>query len=536
MDVQNIRIAIGQINPTVGQVDSNLAKVIEACERANTDQAEIIVFGELAISGYPISDLALRRDFLERSELAIQDLTEKSNAWPNLHIVVGYPRHASKKHANDWAIAHNSAAIIHNGNLIGIYDKRHLPNYTVFDEWRNYVPGDKPFYFESGSQKIAVMICEDMWRPGGPVEELKGKADTCLVLNGSPFEKGKNELRRAIAERVSREQQVSIVYANLVGGQDDLVFDGDSFALNQQASEITHAGLFQEDTLVFNLEDDQLVANLPSQNSRTWDALVCGIRDYVEKNSIPGIVLGLSGGIDSAVCAALAVDAVGPSRVKGIGMPSVYSSDSSIADAKMLAENLGIEFELTEIKSVHRQFQESIELSSLADENIQSRIRALILMADSNNSGRLLLSTGNKSEIAVGYSTIYGDSAGGFAPLKDLYKTEVYELAKYRNTRSSVIPENSITKPPSAELRPDQHDQQSLPDYEVLDAMLEILIENHGSVDDLVTQGYPANLAVDVAKKLKAAEWKRAQGAIGPRVSRVSFGRGRRMPIANGHL
>lgn len=534
--MQNLRIAIGQINPTVGELDSNLSKVLAACEKASQQDSEIILFGELAISGYPIGDLALRRDFLEASEKAIQDLVQKSTAWPNLNIVVGYPRLAEKNKLHDWAIAHNSAAVINNGSLKGIYDKRHLPNYTIFDEWRNYVPGNESFQFQVGSSKVSVMICEDIWRPEGPVEELRGKADVCLVLNGSPFEKGKNELRRAIAQRVSKNQGVSIVYANLVGGQDDLVFDGDSFVLNQQGAEIYQAEMFSEQTGIVDLGSDPKPASLPTQNSRTWDALVQGLGDYVEKNSIPGIVLGLSGGIDSAVCAALATDALGPERVKGIAMPSIYSSDSSMTDAEELAKNLGIEFEVSEIKDMHAQFQTQLNLSGLANENIQSRIRALILMADSNNSGRLLISTGNKSEIGVGYSTIYGDSAGGFAPLKDVYKTEVYALAEYRNTRSQVIPESSINKPPSAELRPDQHDQQSLPDYEVLDAMLEILIENHGSVDDLITAGYPADLARDVANKLKNAEWKRAQGAIGPRISKVSFGRGRRMPIANGYL
>ena len=536
MYVQNLRIAIGQINPTVGELDSNLSKVVNACDIADEQDSEIIVFGELAISGYPIGDLALRRDFLESSERIIKDLVHRSTAWPNLHIVLGYPRLAPQNKYHDWAIAHNSAAVIHNGSLIGTYDKRHLPNYTVFDEWRNYAPGEEALSFKVGRSTISVMICEDMWRPEGPVEELKGKADVCLVLNGSPFEKGKNELRRAIAERVCKNQEVSLVYSNLVGGQDDLVFDGDSFVLNKQGLQVFQAELFTESTSVFDLASDPSPAILPDQDSRVWDALVQGIRDYVEKNSIPGIVLGLSGGIDSAVCAALATDAVGSERVKGIAMPSIYSSDSSITDAKKLAENLEIEFEISEIRDIHAQFQSQLNLGGLANENIQSRIRALILMADSNNSGRLLLSTGNKSEIGVGYSTIYGDSAGGFAPLKDVYKTDVYKLAAYRNTRSSVIPENSIIKPPSAELKPDQHDQQSLPDYEVLDAMLEILIENHGSIDDLITAGYPADLAKDVAGKLKNAEWKRSQGAIGPRISKVSFGRGRRMPIANGYL
>lgn len=536
MYVQNLRIAIGQINPTVGELDSNLARVSKACAEASEMGAEIVLFGELALSGYPIGDLALRRDFLESSEQALQQLTSDSTQWPNLNIVVGYPRLATESHANDWAIAHNSAAVIKNGTILGTYDKRHLPNYTVFDEWRNYVPGTESFEFEVGETQVAVMICEDIWRPQGPVYDLSGRADVCLVLNGSPFEKGKNELRRNIAERVSKSQKVAIVYANLVGGQDDLIFDGDSFALDKNGAQIFQASLFEEQTGSFEMTSPTVQTKLPIQLSRTWDALVQGVRDYVDKNSIPGIVLGLSGGIDSAVCAALAVDAIGAKRVKGIAMPSVYSSDSSITDAEALANNLGISLEIAQIKDIHAQFQHDLDLSDLADENIQSRIRALILMADSNNSGRLLLSTGNKSEIAVGYSTIYGDSAGGYAPLKDVYKTEVYALANFRNTRSEVIPQNSISKPPSAELRPDQHDQQSLPDYEVLDAMLEVLIENHGSIDDLITAGYPADLASDVAKKLKMAEWKRAQGAIGPRISKVSFGRGRRLPIANGYL
>ena len=535
MYVQNLRIAIGQLNPTVGQIQSNLDKVISSCQVAYENKSDVIVFGELAISGYPIGDLALRRDFLEASEHAIEQLVEKSTQWPKLHVVVGYPRLAENNRVNDWAIAHNSAAIINNGVLIGKYDKRQLPNYAVFDEWRNYVPGEKPFTFEINQTRLSVMICEDIWRPQGPVENLKGEADVCLVLNGSPYEEGKNELRRAIAERVATTQDVALVYANLTGGQDDLVFDGDSFILDNQGRQTTQAEIFSEQTLIAENEK-QDSTSLPSQLARNWDAIVLGLSDYVEKNNIPGLVLGLSGGIDSAVCAALAADAVGSDRVSGILMPSIYSSDSSLEDAKTLAENLGISYAVAPITEMHESFQKSIELSGLADENIQSRIRALILMADSNNSGRLLLSTGNKSEISVGYSTIYGDSAGGYAPLKDVYKSSVYQLAEYRNQVSAVIPESSITKPPSAELRPDQHDQQSLPDYDVLDAMLKILIEGHGSVDGLITAGYPADLSKDVARKLKNSEWKRSQGAIGPRITKVSFGRGRRLPIVNGYL
>ena len=535
MYVQNIRIAIGQINPRVGEIEFNLTKVLSACQEATSEDADVVLFGELALSGYPIGDLALRSDFLRASEEAVTELVEKSTAFPNLHIVIGYPRFA-KRHINDWAIAHNSAAIIKNGELLGIYDKRHLPNYTVFDEWRNFAPGEHSFHFSIGNTRLAVLICEDMWRPQGPVENLKGNADICLVLNGSPFEQRKNELRREIASGVAKNQGVGIVYSNLVGGQDDLVFDGDSFLLNPDGVELGRLGLFKEETKVLSLISDADLLPLPDQNARTWDALVIGLKDYVEKNNIPGIVLGLSGGIDSAVCAALAVDAIGSQKVKGIAMPSVYSSDSSMLDAVELAKNLGIELEVQEIKSLHAEFKSQLKLSDLADENIQSRIRALILMADSNNSGRLLLSTGNKSEIAVGYSTIYGDSAGGFAPLKDVYKTEVYELANFRNTLTPVIPASSITKAPTAELREDQHDQQSLPDYGVLDSMLRVLIENHGSIQDLIDLGYSQTLAKDVASKLKNAEWKRAQGAIGPRISKVSFGRGRRLPIANGYL
>jgi NAD synthase len=261
---------------------------------------------------------------------------------------VGYPRVADKASGHDWAIAHNSAAVIYNGTLVGTYDKRHLPNYTVFDEWRNYVPGEAGLSFEVSGTKFAVMICEDMWREEGPVEELKGNADVCLVLNGSPFEKGKNELRRAIAKRVATQQQVGIVYANIVGGQDDLIFDGDSFVIDANGLEMGQAQIFAEETVVFSFDDKHL-ADLPEQDSRTWDALVIGLRDYVEKNSIPGVVLGLSGGIDSAVCAALAVDALGPEQVKGIAMPSIHSSESSLVDAEQLAKTLGIEFEVVSI-------------------------------------------------------------------------------------------------------------------------------------------------------------------------------------------
>lgn len=540
MVVPNLRVAIAQINPVVGDLKNNHEKILSAIETASSQNADLVVFGELAVSGYPIADLALNRSFISACEKALSDIVEKSSNWPDLTVVLGHPRLAANP--NEWAIAHNSATVFSAGEMIGVYDKRHLPNYTVFDEERIFVAGSTPLSFELNQTKCSVLICEDLWRKQGATSELMtAGTELALVLNGSPYERAKNELRRSIAAEVASSQRTQLVYANLVGGQDDLVFDGDSFMLDATGNQITQLELFQEQVKTVTLDGGNTTVDLMSQPWRDWNALVLGLRDYVEKLSIPGVVLGLSGGIDSAVCATLAVDALGSERVTGFALPSKYSSDHSLKDAEELAKNLGIEFSVLPISEIHQTVSEQIELSQLANENIQARIRAILLMAHSNNTGKLLLSTGNKSEIAVGYSTIYGDSAGGFVPLKDIYKTEVYQLANIRNEMATAamqpppIPKSSITKPPSAELREDQTDQDSLPDYEVLDAMLRVLIENHGSLQDLVSMNFDPEQAEDIVKKFTAAEWKRSQAAIGPRVSSVSFGRGRRLPIVNSY-
>lgn len=541
MVMPNLRVAIAQINPTVGKLEANSELIIGAIKKAASQDADLVVFGELAVSGYPIADLALNRSFIQDCQEIVDGLIVKSKEFPKLTIVVGHPRMAEI--GNEWAIAHNSASVFQNGVLLGSYDKQHLPNYTVFDEERIFVSGSKSLDLEISGVKCSVLICEDLWRKQGASSELMtGNTELTLVLNGSPYERSKNELRRKIATDVAIEQSSALVYANLVGGQDDLIFDGDSFIISAQGEQITQLEIFQEEVKTVSLEAGTSAVEMMSQNWRDWNALVLGLRDYVTKLGIPGVILGLSGGIDSAVCATIAVDALGSKKVQGYALPSQFSSDHSLTDANQLAKNLGIEITTLPISSLHEAASQAIELGALANENIQARLRAILLMAVSNNTGKLLLSTGNKSEIAVGYSTIYGDSAGGYVPLKDVYKTEVYELAKFRNGLSesaletALIPSNSISKPPSAELRADQTDQDSLPDYEVLDAMLRVLIENHGSLADLITAGFDPEQSLDIAKKFQAAEWKRSQAAIGPRISSVSFGRGRRLPIVNGYL
>lgn len=537
----NLRVAIAQINPTVGKLEANQALIFEAVQQASKQNADLVVFGELAVSGYPIADLALNKSFIKSCQQSVAELIAKSKEFPHLTIVLGHPRLAEVP--NEWAIAHNSATVFQNGVILGSYDKQHLPNYTIFDEERIFVSGSKSLDLEISGVRCSVLICEDLWRKQGPSSELMtGSTELTIVLNGSPYERSKNELRRKIASAVAREQTSALVYANLVGGQDDLIFDGDSFIVDATGKQISQLDMFREQVKTVALDSANTAVEMMSQNWRDWNALVLGLRDYVDKLSIPGVILGLSGGIDSAVCATIAVDALGPDRVQGFALPSKFSSDHSISDAYQLAQNLGINITTLPITTLHECASQTLDLSELANENIQARLRAILLMAVSNNSGNLLLSTGNKSEMAVGYSTIYGDSAGGYVPLKDVYKTEIYELAKFRNelaesaTDIAPIPAATISKAPSAELRADQTDQDSLPDYPILDEMLRVLIESHGSLDDLIEAGFDPEQSHDIATKFKSAEWKRSQAAIGPRISPVSFGRGRRLPIVNGYL
>jgi NAD+ synthase (glutamine-hydrolysing) len=541
-----VRVAMAQINPTVGDLAGNSAKIIEFTNKARAEGANLVVFPELVLSGYPIEDLALSKDFLNSSQAALNKLGQEllASGCGEITVVVGYPGFANSP--TSWAIGQNKAAVIRSGKIQSEYAKHHLPNYSVFDEYRVFVPGQELLTFELDHLKFAVVICEDIWQTGGPVAQIsESKVDMTLVLNGSPFETTKTDSRLALVQALAQSQSTAVGYVNLVGGQDDLVFDGNSFAVDLNGKEIVRARQFAEDLVVFDIASTtELVAHSPSvektpEIEQIWNALVLGLRDYIKKNGFKSVVLGLSGGIDSAVCAALAVDALSATNVFGIGMPSKYSSEHSLTDARQLAKNTGLNYKEESIEKVVETMMAQLPLDGLAAENLQARVRALILMGISNQNGHLVLTTGNKTELAVGYSTIYGDSVGGFAPIKDVEKTLVWELARYRNQlavslrQTPPIPESSITKPPSAELRPGQLDQDSLPDYEVLDRLLELHIEQKLSASEIVSQGFEQGLVESVLKLVRNSEWKRRQGAIGPRITKLAFGRERRMPITN---
>ena len=540
-----VRVAMAQINPTVGDLAGNSAKILDAAKRAHSQGTQIVVFPELALTGYPIEDLALSRDFLAASEKALENLATSADqaGLGELTLVVGYPGFSANP--SSWAIGANKAALMSNGEVLDSYSKHHLPNYSVFDEYRVFVPGQNLLTFDSHGLKFATVICEDIWQSGGPVAQIaSSKVDLTLVLNGSPFETTKTDSRLELVQSLAKKQATAVAYVNLVGGQDDLVFDGNSFVVDESGKQILRAEQFTEDLSIFDIESKSQITPVTessepkTQLQQIWDALVLGLGDYVRKNGFRSVVLGLSGGIDSAVCASIAVDALGPRNVFGVGMPSKYSSEHSLTDARALAQNTGLVYSEQPIETMVETAMGQLKLDGLAAENLQARIRALILMGLSNQNGHLVLTTGNKSELAVGYSTIYGDSVGGFAPIKDVEKSLVWELAKYRNelaTQSGStppIPESSISKAPSAELRPGQTDQDSLPDYAILDQILELHIEQRLSSSEITAKGFDKTLVDSVLRLVKGAEWKRRQAAIGPRITKLAFGRERRMPIS----
>jgi len=542
-----VRVAMAQINPTVGDLSGNSAKILDFAKRAQESGAQIVLFPELALTGYPIEDLALSRDFLSASEAALEDLAKAADeaGLGKMTLVVGYPGFA--ENPTSWAIGANKAALITGGKISGNYAKHHLPNYSVFDEYRVFVPGKNLLTFNTSGMKFATVICEDIWQSGGPVAQISAsKVDLTLVLNGSPFETSKTDSRLELVQSLAKAQGTAVAYVNLVGGQDDLVFDGNSFVVDSSGKEIIRARQFSEDLCVFDIESQSKIAPVSKTaeplkpHQQIWEALVLGLKDYVAKNGFKSVVLGLSGGIDSAVCASLAVDALGASNVFGVGMPSEYSSEHSLTDARALAKNTGLIYSEQPIEAMVDSAMGQLNLVGLAAENLQARIRAVILMGLSNQNGHLVLTTGNKSELAVGYSTIYGDSVGGFAPIKDVEKSLVWALAKHRNEMAVIvgetppIPESSITKAPSAELRPGQTDQDSLPDYSVLDQILELHIERRLSASEITAKGFERELVDSVLILVKNSEWKRRQGAIGPRITKLAFGRERRMPISNG--
>ncbi len=543
-----VRLAMAQTNPIVGDISGNVARCLATVREAAANQANLVVFGEMCVTGYPIEDLATSPDFIEAAESAVRELAGdlESDGFGDIAVVIGHPSRAS---SSTWAIAHNSSSVLLGGTVLGRYDKHHLPNYSVFDEYRVFVPGNQLFTFEHCGLKFSTLICEDIWQSGGPVAEISNHGtDVALVLNGSPFEVDKGDRRLELVRDLAITQNIAVAYVNLTGGQDDLVFDGDSLFVDSCGELVVRAEQFQTSidyvdiTSKSTAESKNMGAPALTRSSleeQVWNALVTGLKDYVAKNGFKSVILGLSGGIDSAVCASIAADAIGAENVFGVLMPSEHSSDHSIGDAVDLALRIGMNYQTESIKDFVDAFEKQIPLTGLAAENLQARARGLILMSLSNQRGHLTLTTGNKTELAVGYSTIYGDSVGGFAPIKDVEKTLVWRLANWRNQHAvemghtPPIPQNSIEKPPSAELRPGQVDQDSLPDYETLDSLLELYVEKSFGRKQIIDAGFEVDTVDRVISLVDRSEWKRRQGAIGPKISPLAFGRDRRFPITN---
>ncbi len=548
-----LRIAMAQINPVLGDLEGNSQLILGAVKEALVSGADVVLFSEMVLTGYPVEDLALRPAFQSASRRRVNELAEQIEkiGGGELLTIIGYLDHNEKPE--------NALAAIHRGKVVGKYVKHHLPNYGVFDEFRNFGQGDKSLVIRFGSIDIALAICEDIWQEGGPVANLsKANPGILLVANGSPFERDKDGVRLDLARKRVKQLGCPLVYLNMVGAQDDLVFDGGSFALDSAGEVIAKSEQFESSLNIVDIECEiesgspdlvlsgainkdkgaarTLISPSLSDEEEIWKALVVGLKDYVSKNGFKSVALGLSGGIDSALTATLAVDALGKESVYGLLMPSKYSSTHSISDAKELAENLGIGYEIIEIGGVVSSFQSAIELSGLAEENIQARVRGSLLMGLSNQRGHLILATGNKSELAVGYSTLYGDAVGGFAPIKDIFKVDIWRLARWRNSQAGgkgLIPVNSIEKAPSAELSPGQRDSDSLPDYELLDQVLKLYIEKNIDATKIIASGFDKALVDRVVAMVDKAEYKRRQYPPGPKVSPIAFGKDRRLPMTS---
>lgn len=556
--MRRIRVALAQLNVRVGDLDGNVGKIIDAYDAAVEGGADVVVYGELTVTGYPPEDLLHKPRFIADSRAALERIAAHTG---DVAAVIGY--HELDSHL------YNSAAVCAFGTVRSSHRKQLLPNYAVFDEERYFEPGIDPGpLVEIAGVRIGVSICEDIWSAGGPVlAQAAAGAELAVNINGSPYRRGKQEIREGVVSARVSEAGIPLVYVNQVGGQDELVFDGGSVVMTANGELAARAPLYEEalefvdldfaagppdaslDVVsigtVSRLQGNQptTIAELPDPVGEVWGALVLATRDYVEKNGFSDVVIGLSGGVDSSLVAALAVDALGGDRVHGVSMPSRYSSDGSKDDAADLAKNMGIDYREIAIEAAHQGMLEMLAPSlagrepGLTEENLQSRIRGVLLMALSNAFGWLVLTTGNKSEAAVGYSTLYGDTAGGFAVIKDCPKLLVYELCRWRNAQTDQpwIPVASITKPPSAELRPDQRDDQSLPPYEVLDPLLEAYVEQDRTADELIAVGHDAELVRRITRLVDIAEYKRRQSPPGPRVSSKAFGKDRRLPITNGY-
>jgi NAD+ synthase (glutamine-hydrolysing) len=553
-----IRIALAQINPTVGDLAKNADLIAKYAYDAAAAGAVVVVYPEMILTGYPVEDLATRPSFRAASIAAINQLAERINneGSGDLTLIVGFLGQSPT------GAPQNCVAVIHKGVIVAIYIKHHLPNYGVFDEYRNFTPGNHSLVVRVCGVDIGIAICEDIWQEGGPVASLANRnIGLLLVPNGSPYEINKDDARLALVKKRALQIGAPLAYVNMTGGADDLVFDGDTIVVGASGELIARAPQFEDGLMVIDLDvrlassdPDFIISNPPilkytkikggvaprlGELAEIWQGLVVGLRDYVEKNNFRSVILGLSGGIDSALVATLAADAIGADRVYGVGMPSKYSSDHSLADAKELAINLGLNYRIIEIAPMVASYIESLRVDGLAEENLQARVRGTTLMALSNQEGHLVLATGNKSELAVGYSTLYGDAVGGFAPIKDIYKTQVWALAKWRNDiaasrgEKAAIPVNSINKEPSAELRPDQKDSDSLPEYGLLDRLLTIYIDQDGGRPAAIAAGFDPDLVDKVVRLVDRAEYKRRQYPPGTKISNRAFGKDRRLPITS---
>jgi len=534
-----ITIALAQVNPLVGDIPHNTALAIELIRRAlDSDRADLVLFPELMLTGYPPEDLLLRPSLNGRIEAALAELAPHTH---EITVIVGYPRHNN-------GVLMNMAGVFQGGKLVAEYAKQYLPNYKVFDEKRYFGHGQSPCLIDIKGLKMAITICEDIWHPQPMIQAREAGADLMLNINASPFHRHKQQERQTVLAERALEGNMPVVYLNNVGGQDELVFDGGSMVVTADGKLAMQTPRFEEDVYITKLrkDDDGIrVVEGPMEPTlellpSVYKALVTGIRDYINKNGFKGVVLGLSGGIDSALTLAVAVDALGPERVEAVMMPFRYTSQLSKNDAEEEAKLLGVNYQSISIEPIYETVlaQLSNEFEGLpvdkTEENIQARVRGVLLMAISNKKGFMVITTGNKSEVAVGYCTLYGDMVGGFNVLKDVPKTLVFELARYRNSLSRVIPESVITRPPSAELAPDQKDEDSLPPYPVLDKILEMYIEEDQSADAIIAAGFTSEDVYHVIRLVDINEYKRRQAAIGVRITRRGFGRDRRYPVTNG--
>ena len=556
--IGQLRISLAQINPTLGDLTGNSDLILEYAAKASAAGAHVLLFPEMVITGYPVEDLALRQTFRVASKAAVLEVADRlaDQGFGEILTVIGYLDGSAEQKPQ------NAVALVYRGEVVATYIKHHLPNYGVFDEFRNFVAGDRSLVVRFHGVDIGIAICEDIWVDDGPVAELKARTPgLVLVPNGSPYERAKEDVRQLLVRKRAKDIGAPLAYVNMTGAQDDLVFDGDSIVATANGDIVARAPQFFDGLMVVDLDvrlgtstPDVIISADPlapyekithgiahpmSGLSQTWQALVIGLRDYVEKNNFKSVILGLSGGIDSAIVAAIAADAIGADRVFGVGLPSRYSSDHSLTDAAELAKNIGLNYRVIEIEPMVSTFLSQLGLTGLAEENVQARVRGTTLMGLSNQEGHLVLATGNKSELAVGYSTLYGDAVGGYAPIKDLFKSEVWALAKWRNDQATKngytppIPVNSISKEPSAELRPGQKDTDSLPDYLKLDQILNIYIDEDLGLAGVLAAGFDLELATKIIRMVDAAEYKRRQYPPGTKISKRAFGKDRRLPITS---